>query len=284
METDPHRAQIIWRQQTMHKSGWIAASMCAVLIAMVMAPVADTSGADTLAADVPTILITGSSRGIGLEITRRYAERGWRVIATCRKPENASDLQEIAAENSNVTIDQLDVTDIEMIDALAKKYAGTAIDVLLNNAGISGGSENQVFGEFNYDVYDKVMAVNVLGPLRMAEAFIEQVAASEQKKIINISSGQGSITNTFGGQYFYRASKAALNMVMRTLSVEVKKRGITVGLLSPGFVRTDFTKGLDFPFMITPEESAAALVKLIDNYTIEDTGTFVRHTGEPFPW
>jgi NAD(P)-dependent dehydrogenase (short-subunit alcohol dehydrogenase family) len=255
-----------------------------LLAAMLIAPTTGILGADRLAADAPTVLITGSSRGIGLEITRRYAEKGWRVIATCRKPDKATELQAVAAEYPDVTIDRLDVTDFEMIDALAEKYAGTPIDVLLNNAGISGGSENQVFGEFKYDVYDKVMAVNVLGPLRMSEAFIEHVAASEQKKIINITSGQGSITNTFGGQYFYRASKAALNMVMRTLSVELKKQGITVGLLSPGFVRTDFTKGLDFPFMITPEESAEAVVKLIDNYTIEDTGTFVRHTGEPFPW
>ena len=118
----------------------------------------------------------------------------------------------------------------------------------------------------------------------MSEAFIDNVAASEQKKIINITSGQGSITRNFGGQYFYRASKSALNMVMRTLSIELKKKGITVGLLSPGFVRTDFTKGLDFPMMISPEESAEAVVALIDNYTFDDTGTYVRNTGEPIPW
>ena len=240
--------------------------------------------ASAFAEESPTVLITGSSRGIGLEITRRYAEKGWRVIATCRTPEKASALQEIADEHSNVSIEQLDVTDFSQIDALAAKYADTPIDVLLNNAGISGGSEAQQFGEFDYPVYNKVMAVNVLGPLKMSEAFIDNVAASEQKKIINITSGQGSITRNFGGQYFYRASKSALNMVMRTLSIELKKQGITVGLLSPGFVRTDFTKGLDFPMMISPEESADAVVKLIDNYTIDDTGTYVRNTGEPIPW
>ena len=237
-----------------------------------------------LAVDAPTVLITGSSRGIGLEITRRYAEKGWRVIATCRTPANALALQEIADEHANVSIDRLDVTDFAQIDALAAKYADTPIDVLLNNAGISGGSEAQQFGEFDFPIFNKVMAVNVIGPLRMSEAFIDNVVASEQKKIINIASGQGSVTRNFGGQYFYRASKSALNMVMRTLSIELKKQGITVGLLSPGFVRTDFTKGLDLPMMISPQESAEAVVKLIDSYTIEDTGTYVRNTGEPIPW
>jgi len=237
-----------------------------------------------VAADAPTVLISGSSRGIGLEITRRYAEKGWRVIATCRTPAKALALQEIADAHANVTIDRLDVTDFEQIDALAAKYADTPIDVLLNNAGISGGSEAQQFGEFDFPVFNQVMAVNVIGPLRMSEAFIDNVAASEQKKIINIASGQGSITRNFGGQYFYRASKSALNMVMRTLSIELKKKGITVGLLSPGFVRTDFTKGLDLPMMISPEESAEAVVLLIDNYTLDDTGTYVRNTGEPIPW
>jgi NAD(P)-dependent dehydrogenase (short-subunit alcohol dehydrogenase family) len=237
-----------------------------------------------MATDAPTVLISGSSRGIGLEITRRYAEKGWRVIATCRTPASATALQEIADKHANVSIDRLDVTDFEQIDALAAKYSDTPIDVLLNNAGISGGSEAQQFGEFDFPVFNEVMAVNVIGPLRMSEAFIDNVAASEQKKIINIASGQGSITRNFGGQYFYRASKSALNMVMRTLSIELKKKGITVGLLSPGFVRTDFTKGLDLPMMISPEESAEAVVALIDNYTFDDTGTYVRHTGEPIPW
>jgi NAD(P)-dependent dehydrogenase (short-subunit alcohol dehydrogenase family) len=238
----------------------------------------------TLDPNRPTVLITGSSRGIGLEITRQYAMKGWNVIATCRTPSKATDLQAIADEYRNVTIEEHDVTDFPEIDALAEKYQDQPIDVLLNNAGISGDRDAQVFGEFQFDVYGQVMAVNVIGPLKIAEAFFDNVAASDQKKIINISSGQGSISRTFGGGFFYRASKASLNMVMRTLSVEVKKQGITVGLVSPGFVRTDFTKGLDFPMMITPEESGAAVVATIDGYGLDQTGTFVRHTGELQPW
>ncbi len=237
-----------------------------------------------IAADAPTVLITGASRGIGLELARQYAARGWHVIATAREPTRAAALQEIAAAHERVQIEQLDVTDFATVDALAAKYRGKPIDILLNNAGISGNVDVQVFGKLDYAVYDQVHAVNVLGPLKMAEAFVDNVAASDQKKIISITSTQGSITQTNGGNLFYRSSKASLNMVMRTLSLELKKRGITVGLVSPGFVKTDFTRGIDLPIMITPEQSAAAVITVIDGYTLEQAGTFMRHTGQVAPW
>ncbi len=280
MQTRINRvAAINWAQRNA-----VAALLCALTIAGCEQPTQTPVMPVTLDPERPTVLITGSSRGIGLEITRQYAMKGWNVIATCRTPSNAADLQAIADEFPNVTIERLDVTDFDRIDALAEKYRNQPIDVLLNNAGISGGRESQQFGNLQYEVYNQVMAVNVLGPLKMVEAFMPNVEASDQKKIINISSGQGSISSTFGGQYFYRASKAALNMVMRSLAVENKKAGITIGLVSPGCVRTDFTKGLDFPMMITPQESGAAVVAVIDNYGIEQTGTHVRHTGEPQKW
>lgn len=236
------------------------------------------------AAETPTVFITGASRGIGLELARQYAERGWHVVATARSPAEAAALTVLAKEHANVTIEVLDVTNFAQIDALASKYKERPIDVLLNNAGISGGEEAGKFGELNYAVYEKVHAVNVVGPLKMAEAFLASVAASEQKKIINITSTQGSIARSTGGGYFYRSSKAALNMVMRSLSIDLKPRGITVGLVSPGFVRTDFTKGIDLPMMITPEQSAAAVIKVIDGYDLAKTGTFMRHTGEEAAW
>ncbi|MEZ5565387.1 MAG: SDR family oxidoreductase [Gammaproteobacteria bacterium] len=239
-----------------------------------------------LAADSPTVLITGSSRGIGLELARQYAERGWHVIATARTPGKAKALQEIASRHPNVTLEALDVTNHAQIDALAKKYQGKPIDVLLNNAGISGADEMGSFGHLDYAVYNKVHAVNVIGPLKMAEAFLPNVAASQQKKIINITSTEGSIgsVKTRGGSYFYRSSKAALNMAMRSLSLDLKRQGITVGLVSPGFVKDDFTKGIDLPIMITPQESAAAVIKVIDDYDLAKTGTFIRHTGAGAPW
>ena len=238
----------------------------------------------SVAADTPTVLITGASRGIGLELARHYAERGWQVIATARIPADATALMAIAKQHPNVTVEALDVTDFAQIDALAGKYKGRPVDILLNNAGISGGEEAGIFGQLNYAVYDKVHAVNVLGPLKMAEAFLPNVAASQQKKIINITSTQGSITRSTGGGYFYRSSKAALNMVMRSLALDLKPQGITVGIVSPGFVRTDFTKGIDLPMMITPEQSATAVIKVIDGYDLTMSGKFVRHTGEELPW
>ncbi len=240
--------------------------------------------AATLAADTPTVLITGSNRGIGLEIARQYAERGWTVIATARKPEAADDLKAIRAAHPNLVIKQLDVTDHARIDELAAEYRDKPIDILINNAGISGGHENAKFGEMNFDVYYQVHAVNVIGPTKMAEAFLPSITISEQKKIINITSGQGSIGETWGCCYFYRTSKSALNMMMRNISLELKKKGITVGLISPGFVKTDFTPGLDLPMMITPEESATKVIAVIDDYDLSKTGTFLGKDGQTWPW
>lgn len=236
------------------------------------------------AAENPTVLITGSNRGIGLEIARIYAARGWHVLATARNPDDAADLEAIRAIHPGLEIVQLDVTDHGRIDELAAELKGRPIDILINNAGISGGHENAKFGEMNYDVYYRVHAVNVIGPTKMAEAFLPNIELSEQKKIINITSGQGSIAKTWGCCTFYRTSKAALNMMMRNLSIELKKKGVTVGLISPGFVKTGFTPGLDLPMMITPEESATKVVAVIDEYDLEDTGTFLGKDGQTWPW
>jgi len=139
-----------------------------------------------VAAEEPTVLITGSSRGIGLALTRVYAERGWHVIATCRTPSKATDLQSLAGEYENVTIEELDVTDDGEIVSLAEKYTGKPIDILINNAGIPGDRTKQKLGNFDFAVFDQVMAVNVYGPLKMAQAFLNHVEASDQKKIITI--------------------------------------------------------------------------------------------------
>jgi NAD(P)-dependent dehydrogenase (short-subunit alcohol dehydrogenase family) len=237
----------------------------------------------------PTVLITGASRGIGLELARAYAGRGWGVIATCRNPATAAELKAIAAGHANLVIERLDVTDFRQIDALAARYKAVPIDVLINNAGILGDNDRQKFGSFDYAAFDEVMAINVKGPTRMAEAFIDNVAASEQKKIINISSLVGSIGFTFGGQTFYRASKAALNMTMRNLSKELRRsaiparRDVIVGLINPGVVDTGFAKKVPIP-MITAEVSATGVVRVIDGYTLETSGNFLDYTGKTLPW
>lgn len=230
------------------------------------------------------VFITGASRGIGLEVAREYASHGWTVIATCRTPATAEDLKELAASNSKVSIEQLDVVDDASIAALAEKLEGTAIDVLINNAGISGGRDTQTFGELQYEAFAQVMDVNVLGPLKVTEAFFDNVLAGEQKKLITISSTQGSISRSFGTQVFYRASKAAINMIMYSLSKDLKNTGVTFALVTPGFVRTDFTAGIDLPIMINVDESAAGIYKTISGLTFEQSGIYIRHSGEVVPW
>ncbi|MDJ0929055.1 MAG: SDR family oxidoreductase [Gammaproteobacteria bacterium] len=237
-----------------------------------------------------TVLITGANRGIGLAMARNYAKRGWRVVATARKPEKANDLNKLAASNDNVSVERLDVLDQEQVDALAEKYADQPIDVLLNNAAILGDKPGQVFGDFDFDLFNRVINTNVAGPLRMAGAFADHVAASEQKKIIAISSVQGSITLIRSATIqFYSASKTALNMSMRAVSAAVEDRGITVALISPGAVDTDMMakalEGSNFRMrLLTPEQSAEAVINVIDQYGFDMSGTFLSHEGVKLPW
>ncbi|MBM4196345.1 MAG: SDR family oxidoreductase [Gammaproteobacteria bacterium] len=237
----------------------------------------------------PTVLITGASRGIGFELARQYAERGWGVIATARDPAGAADLQSLAARHPGLRIERLDVTDFGEIDALASRYRGVPIDILVNNAGILGDNEKQKFGRFDYSSFDLVMATNTKGPTRMTEAFIDNVAISSQKKIMNVSSLVGSIEMTFGGQTFYRASKSALNMIMRNLSKELRRapepgrKEIIIGLINPGVVDTGFAKKVPIP-MITADVSAAGVIKVIDGYTRDMSGSFMDYTGKKLPW
>jgi len=242
------------------------------------------SGIGTAFAET-TVLVTGSNRGLGYEFTRQYAERGYRVIATARKPEKADALQALAADKPNIVVEKLDVTDLEAIDALAKKYEGQPIDILINNAGITGDPfETQMLGKIDYEIFDLVMHVNVMGPLKIAESFLDHVAASEQKKIISVSSSMGSIAKTFGTGYFYRSSKAALNMSMATLAKEVKGKGIAVGLVNPGPTATDMMKQFDSGGLRDPIEATADMIRNIDLVTIENTGIFLQYDGTVLPW
>lgn len=239
------------------------------------------------AAEAATVMITGASRGIGFEFAKRYAERGWDVIATARTPADDVPLQDLAKKYDNVRIETLDVTDHPGIDALAEKLRGTPIDVLINNAGIAGGRNTQEFGSVDYSVFDGVMNINVLGPLKVTEAFIDHVAASEQKKVINISSSEGRLSNVRGSrQAFYRASKSALNMIMINVATNpsVVEKGVIIGLLTPGFVDTDFTAGMSKQFMIDVETSVSRSMEMIDKYTLEMSGKYYANTGEEMTW
>ncbi len=234
------------------------------------------------------ILVTGANRGLGLEFTRQYAERGAKIIATARKPEKAEALNALAAENGNIVVEKLDVTDHAAIDALAAKYADTPIDLLLNNAGIGGGIQNQLFGRMNYETFDQVMDVNVKGPMKMCEAFRKNVQNSGLKKMVTVSSSQGSIASVRSPMlYWYRSSKSAVNMCMVNLSYQVQRRKVIVGLVTPGATATDFIpegfrkqiKGIQ-----TPEKATEDMIRNIDRFSLANTGTFFDYTGDIVPW
>ncbi|MFQ5634777.1 MAG: SDR family oxidoreductase [Gammaproteobacteria bacterium] len=237
-----------------------------------------------------TVLITGSNRGIGLEFARWYATHDWHVIATARKPDRADDLRAIADAHPKVSIERLDLLDHGMIDALAAKLADRPIDVLLNNAAILGEPNDQRLGSMDFGLLERIMATNVTGPMKLAEAFLANVEASEQKKIVAITSAQGSISRLRSPAIpFYNMSKAALNMGMKSNSKALKKRGVTVALISPGAVDTDMMKlalsraGVSFK-LLSPAQSADMVATVIDSYGLEQTGTFVSHKGEIIPW
>ncbi len=232
-----------------------------------------------------TVLITGSNSGLGLEFARQYANENWRVVATCRRPEAADDLKALAGD---IEVRALDVADFDAVDRLAADLDGNPIDILILNAGRT--KRPQGIGNIDYDIFAEIFRINTMAPLKIAEALVENVAASEQKKIIGISSRLGSITfataadRTFdlrGPYYPYRVTKAALNMVMRTMAAELAPRGILTGSLCPGWVRTRM--GGDNATYSTAE-SVGWMRRIIDRLTPEDSGAFFSHEGEKYPF
>jgi len=231
---------------------------------------------------MPTVLITGANRGIGLEFTRQYAIAGWQVFACTRHAESPT-LNRLANEHhGKIRVQTLDVSKSLQIEDLAQQLAGTSIDVLINNAGIypSGNKEN--FGTINYEAWVEAFRINTMAPLKMAEAFVDNVAKSIEKKIVNITSKMGSIDdNTSGGYYLYRSSKAALNMVVKSLSIDLAPRGITTVVLHPGWVQTDMG-GYNAP--TPPAESVAGMRRVIAGLRQKDSGKFYDFNGQEILW
>ena len=231
---------------------------------------------------MPTTLVTGANRGLGLEFARQYAAEGWQVIAACRAPKGAKELQQIAAASGGrIRILEMDVTDAASVRAAAAGLKGEVIDLLLNNAGV-GGPPGQQLGKLDYAGWARVLDTNTLGPMRVVEAFLENVANSHLKQVVTITSGMGSIEdNTSGGRYAYRSSKAAVNMVMKSLSVDLAPRGITCVVMNPGWVRTDMGGASG---TLSPAESIQSLRSVIAALRPEDSGKFLNYTGKPYPW
>ena len=233
---------------------------------------------------MPTVLITGTNRGLGLEFVRQYSLDGWDIIACCRQPSQAPKLNAIAAaSDGHVRVEQLDVLDGDRMESLGRQLRGQPIDVLINNAGVIGPRRGpgQKFGNMHYGEWMKVLATNTFAPMKLAEVLVEQVAASDQKKIVTISSTIGSNVETHGDAYAYASSKAAVNMVMTTMAKDLKEREIIVALLCPGNVKTDMGgPGAN----VEAADSIAGMRQRIAEFTLKKTGTFTRYNGEKVAW
>ncbi len=236
------------------------------------------------------VLITGAGRGIGLELAWQYAERGDRVLAGCRALERAPDLRAlIDRHRETVSALPLEVTDATSLAAAVQQAHREieGLDILINNAAINPG-DAAVEGPDGQRLLDdtrtlEVFNVNVVAPVRVAQAFTSLLTHGTGPRVVNISSGSGSLTYaTDGGDgYSYAASKAALNMVTRTYAWTVRDQGITAVMIDPGWVKTDMG-GVDAT--LEPEESVRGLLTVIDALMSKDAGRFLRYDGSEVPW
>jgi NAD(P)-dependent dehydrogenase (short-subunit alcohol dehydrogenase family) len=263
------------------------------LSALVLMPL----GAQALAPDAPTVLITGANRGIGFELAKQYAERGWNVIPTTRRTiqdEGTADLRALAAKFPNkVAIERIDVADTAMIRAVAAKYKDQPIDVLINNAAnvettlaADVAILNTPYDKIDFDAARRDFDVNTLGPMRMVQAFMPSVMKSKQKKIVNVTSLAGSFGRPMPGAMGmnYGASKAALNKYSALLANAVKDKGVIVSLVQPVFVASKKDMK-DNPRAAPVDQEIAKLIKVIDNLKMETTGQITNFsTGEIDPY
>lgn len=222
-----------------------------------------------------TVLITGANRGIGLEMARQLTARGVNVIGTARKPAEATELKARGAR-----VEQLDVIDERSVDALEQRLDGVVIDLLINNAGVSGGRSSGI-EELDFNDMAFTFNVNAYGPMRVTQALLDNLKAGEARQVVNVSSMLGSIAMNEGGLYAYRASKTALNSLNKTLAKELGGQGFTVVVVHPGWVKTRMG-GASAPVEV--KDSVAGLIGVIDALTPASNGKFIDFQGEELPW
>ncbi|EHU4841197.1 SDR family oxidoreductase [Vibrio parahaemolyticus] len=228
-----------------------------------------------------TVFITGANRGLGLELVKQYAQRGWRVIACCRDINTAQALSLLAQTYPTIDIHTLDVSNESHILALTEKFAGIAIDVLIHNAGVSG-DECESLGNMGQKEWINVLNVNTIAPMLITQAFLNNILAGEYKTIIGMTSILASIDdNRSGGRYSYRASKAALNQIIKSLACELSEVGVKTMAIHPGWVQTDMG-GKDGK--VTVEESVKGMLNVIDNLKLKHSGSFFVYDGTQLPW
>ena len=225
---------------------------------------------------MPTVLITGANRGLGLEFARQYAADGWTVIAGCRRPDGASELRAI----DKVEVHAVDVAEPTEVDSFASALGGRPLDLVIANAGVYGG-DGQTLGGIDYEAFDRTLRVNLFGPLRIAEAFHANLEAAGGK-LVAITSQMGSIDdNKSGGFIAYRASKAGLNAAWKSVALALAPEGVTAMVMHPGWVATDMG-GRQAP--TTPEQSVTGMRQVITTLGPSDAGTFRAFDGRTLPW
>ncbi len=230
---------------------------------------------------VKTILVTGATRGIGLEFVRRYLERGDRVVATARDPQRADGLRGLSGARLRVV--SLDVESAESIGGLGAAVGSEPIDVLINNAGIT--STSKTLGVLDAAELSRVFMVNAIAPMLVTRALIGNLRAGSRRLLVHVTSQLGSIANNDGGSsYGYRASKAALNQLNRSLAAELRREegaAFTTIAIHPGWVRTD----MGGPKAdLSVEEAVGWMMKTIDGVNAEQSGAFLNYDGKPLPW
>jgi NAD(P)-dependent dehydrogenase (short-subunit alcohol dehydrogenase family) len=227
-----------------------------------------------------TIVITGANRGIGLALCQEFIGNGWHVVATCRKPEAAPELQKLE-QSGRLEIHAMEVTNPADVARLGKVLSGKPVDVLVNNAGIMGGDRQGLIG-MDFDAWAQTMNINVLAPFRISAMLLPNLRLSSKPRIVTVSSQMGAFGKAMGfGQYAYRSSKAAVSKVMQVLALELQAEGIVVCPVHPGWVQTDMGGP---SATITPQQSAKGLYALIDRLDMQLSGRFWSWDGTEHVW
>ena len=235
-----------------------------------------------------TLLVTGGNRGLGLEFTKQYSQLGYRIIATCRNPKEARELNLLKeTSKTDIKIYTLDVTNHKEIDALSQSLSNIPIDIIINNAGIIGPFpifehiEKQRFKTMDYSVWEEVLRTNLFGPIKISECFLENLKSGQDKKIIFISSTVGSINEGKESAYAYATSKTALNKAISLMAEDLRNENINILALCPGYVKTRMNGG---GANLETNESIEGMIKQINSLNESNSGNFLRYNGEKIAW
>ncbi|MEY4767432.1 MAG: hypothetical protein RL637_71 [Pseudomonadota bacterium] len=231
---------------------------------------------------MPSVLVTGANRGLGLGFCQHYAVAGWQVFACCRQPENAQELQTLVTQYPLVTIHKLDVSDFNQIQQLGNQLADQSLDIVIHNAGVYYPDKQPQQTEFDYISWEQTFKINTLAPVKLSENLLPSLMKSDRRLIVAITSLMGSIAdNGSGGSLAYRSSKSALNAAMKSLSIDWQDRKISVLILHPGWVKTDMG-GEEAPTSIY--ESISGMTRVIESFTLAQSGQFLNFKNQLLPW